>query len=382
VPREFPLKNAPLIRRLKAVMPMIKWEDVTGTTFVVVGNGDMAGLEWRLRKSVTALASRDWQCYLEEWRVFVGVRKVTITAAQAACIPPGSTHPRVERLKLVCPDKATAAGDYNGLLLPFTGLKALHLVVKPEERGGMLPLCGPGFRAPSDFRLTLSTDVSECERRANVFLTSQLLSMPFSWDANFFSNVVRLQMSELNEEFHIGALEAFMKVIRELPHLRRLGTLSSKAACLFDPARSDCRLEELVLTSELEEHVCDLFKVFLPLEREKKRCSLRSVRIHLQCAEGAVCQLKEPVERCILAGWHGITNTLCEVLLASGDMLGHHVSGWLVGLQRGGSPAAGDGAHSAPLVQPETLQFGLRLLRGWAGALLYPAWSSIAILWS
>merc|ERR1712139_229829 len=93
-----------------------------------------------------------------------------------------------------------------------------------------------------------------------------------------------------------------------MPHLRRLGTVSARAACHFDASREDCKLEELVVVTELED-VKDFFGSFLPLEQRKKRGSLRRLAVHTVCSDGAA-RVKLDVENAICAGWYNIAVNL------------------------------------------------------------------------
>lgn len=98
-----------------------------------------------------------------------------------------------------------------------------------------------------------------------------------------------------------------------MPLLRRLGTVSSRAACHFDISREDCKLEELVVVTELED-VKDFFASFLPLEKQKIRGSLRRLAVHITCSDGAA-RVKPDVEKAICAGWHNIA---CFLMQADG----------------------------------------------------------------
>merc|ERR1719359_2281577 len=121
--------------------------------------------------------------------------------------------------------------------------------------------------APSDLRLSLNEQALAADRHANFFVASHLMSLPFSWGGDFLKRVVRLQFSELNEDLKGLSLEKLMDSMKSggMPALRRLGTVSARAACHFDVSREDCKLEELVVVTELDD-VKDFFQSVVQLE--------------------------------------------------------------------------------------------------------------------
>jgi len=180
---------------------------------------------------------------------------------------------------------------------------------------GLLPLCGPGIMAPPDLRLSLMDDCNPADLHANFFVASHLMSLPFSWEGDFLKGVIRLQCSELNEDLQGLSLEKLVDCMKGggMPLLRRLGTVSSRAACHFDVSREDCKLEELVVVTELDD-VKDFFASLFPLEQRKKRGSLRRLAVHIICSDGAA-RVKPDVEKAICAGWHNIA---CHLMRADG----------------------------------------------------------------
>jgi hypothetical protein len=208
-------------------------------------------------------------------------------------------------------DAGFAEEEFQSLFRAFPGIQRLHIVTLPS---GLVPLCGPGIQAPADLRLTLTQDSSRWQRHCNFFVASHLFTLPFSWAVEenypsaFFKKVVRLQISELNEDLGGLSLEKFIESIKALPHLRRLGTISSRAAVLFDLSRDDCKLEELVFTTELED-VKDFFATFMLLEQRKKRGSLRRLAAHILAGDGAA-RMKLEIENAICAGWYNIAANL------------------------------------------------------------------------
>jgi hypothetical protein len=179
---------------------------------------------------------------------------------------------------------------------------------------GLLPLCGPGFSAPRDLRLTIDGNAEKSDREANVFVASHLISLPFSWgkDVNFpslfFRRVQRLQMSELNEDHRGLALEQLASVIRALPCLKRLGTVSSRSAKLLDLTSDSFHLEELVVVLEVDD-IGTFYKDLIPLEQLKRRSTLRRLCIHFLAGDG-VSRLKDDMEAAMLAGWHNIATNM------------------------------------------------------------------------
>merc|ERR1712232_415236 len=104
----------------------------------------------------------------------MGVTKITLSVPQIMGLPEEFCMPQVERLKLTCQDIALADAAFERLGVCFPNINRLHLFMLPI---GLLPLCGPGYTAPSDLRLTLDANASSIEREANVFVASHLMTL-------------------------------------------------------------------------------------------------------------------------------------------------------------------------------------------------------------
>eukprot|EP00928_Gymnodinium_smaydae_P021470 TRINITY_DN18379_c0_g1_i1.p1 TRINITY_DN18379_c0_g1~~TRINITY_DN18379_c0_g1_i1.p1 ORF type:complete len:562 (-),score=137.08 TRINITY_DN18379_c0_g1_i1:292-1977(-) len=301
--KEVPLRRSALNRALGRAIPMIKWEDIKRLN--VRCRDDLDTMDRACFTCVQALERKDALQFLSDWEWFKHVTKLTLTVPQLISLPPDWSAPQITRLKLTCQDIAFSAQVLQTLGTAFPNLDRLHLNMLPI---GLLPLCGPGFMAPRDLRLTLDTSFGASERSSNVFVASHLLSLPFSWGDSLLRNVVRLQVSELNEKHGGLALEEFSSVLRALPLLRRLGTVSSQTAKLLDIVGDDCRLEEVVVVTEVDE-LSKLFKIFVPLEQQKRRMALKRLRIHLLASDG-VSSLKDWMENAIAGGWLNIASTM------------------------------------------------------------------------
>lgn len=275
----------------------------------IVCQSNIESVDKALYKDVLSLSGPETTLLLTERHMLRSLRKLTFSLTQflnlTRCLGDDLIMPEVECVKIFCMDAGFCDDEFKALYAAFPGLRRLHLVTLPA---GLLPLCGPGIQAPADLRMTLTEESLPLDRHANFFVASHLFSLPFSWETQFFKNVVRLQVSELNEELRGLSLEKFMESLRGLPHLRRLGTVSSKAAVLFDVSRDESRLEELVLVTEFED-VKDVFSSFLPLEQRKRRSLLRRLAVHVVCSDGAA-RVKLDVENAICAGWYNIAANL------------------------------------------------------------------------
>jgi len=165
------------------------------------------------------------------------------------------------------------------------------------------------------FRLTVVQEETGAAARragnASFFTASHLFTLPYSWKGQLFSNVVRLQMSELSQDYKGLALEQMVALLKSMPGLRRLGTLSTRVASLMDLDGDNCHLEELVVANEMDD-VPSFFKIFLTLEKEYRRCSLQRLAVHMRATDG--CRKFSPqVEGAICAGWYQIANTTLKV---------------------------------------------------------------------
>lgn len=148
-------------------------------------------------------------------------------------------------------------------------------------------------------------DHRACEN--NFFVAAHMFSLPFNWQGQFFIQVVRLQMNELNED-HFGlSIEKMMEVVKSLPHLRRLGTLSLKAASFLNFVEGN-PLEELVMTLEMDE-MEQFLRMWLPLEEKGRRTHLRRLAVHLVASHGC-CKRSREEEAAICSGWYTIASTM------------------------------------------------------------------------
>jgi hypothetical protein len=251
--------------------------------------------------SVWALEGSDVLALISGEEYFKRVTKIHLSVPQILGLPLDFCMPQIERVKLTCRDIALVDTAFERLVVCFPNLYRLHLFMLPI---GLLPLCGPGFSAPRDLRLTLDPNTSHSERECNFFVASHLMTLPFSWGDCFFRNVMRLQMGELNQSHGGLSMDKLASVIRTLPLLRRLGTVSLSTAMLIDVTRDDFELEELVLVIEVDD-LWKLFKFLTPLEAAKKRMKLRRLAIHLLASDGC-SRLKEDIEDAICAAWYNI----------------------------------------------------------------------------
>lgn len=302
--KDMPIRRASFNRSLNSLIPAFSWEECRKTE--VISRGNLDALDKLIHSSaIVALGGADVLLLQEQPEVFRKLTRLSMDLTQLAGFRSDIELPMVQRLKVRCQDAAFADGVFDRIYTIFPNLNRLHLDLLPA---GLLPLCGPGFKAPRDLRMSLTEGSPFSERHANVFVASHLFSLPFSWSDMFFQQVQRLQMSELTEDLQGLSLENLIATLRKLPHLRRLGTVSSRAACLFDLSRDDCKLEELVLVVELED-VKDFFRSLVPLEQSKSRCSLQRLAVHLLCSDGAA-RLRLDVENAICAGWYNIAASL------------------------------------------------------------------------
>jgi len=316
--REVPFRSATLIRNLVRRVPMVQFEDCRELR--VKCRGDLASVDPRLHKSVLSMVGVDALELLADPRPFRSVQRLTLSTAEVARLGPEFRLPQVRRLKLLCRDAALAGSALEAVPRVFPCLERLHLALLPS---GLLPLCGPGFAAPPDLRITLLGDRAQVgERQANIFVASHLLTLPFSWSGTFLQRVVRLQMAELNQEHGGLALEQLTSMMRAMPQLRRLGTVSLRTFLLVDVLREECPLEELVLVMDMED-VNALFRSLLPLEQQKRRMALRRLAVHL-LAEDGVARPKVDVENALCAGWHNIAEKLLRKDGFVAFSFGHH----------------------------------------------------------
>eukprot|EP00929_Paragymnodinium_shiwhaense_P083577 TRINITY_DN44597_c0_g1_i1.p1 TRINITY_DN44597_c0_g1~~TRINITY_DN44597_c0_g1_i1.p1 ORF type:complete len:667 (-),score=179.49 TRINITY_DN44597_c0_g1_i1:183-2183(-) len=299
--KSVPLRRAPINQALCLSMPMVKWEDTHGMR--IRCRGDFECVERSLVASIVALRHSDSDALLTDPEYFRRVTRVELDMPQIVSLPPDFCLPQITRLKLLCRDTALAGTALDRLGEVFPKLERLHLQLLPI---GLLPLPASGFQAPADLRLTL--DGRSTERESNVFVASHLITLPFSWGDSFFRNVIRLQMTELNEEHRGLALEQLAQVIRGLPQLKRLGTVSARSFKLLDITGDHFKLEELVVVVESDD-VWKFFKDVIPLEQTKRRCSLKRLGIHLLASDGVSC-LKIDMENALLAGWVTLATTM------------------------------------------------------------------------
>jgi len=220
-------------------------------------------------------------------------------------LPDDLNLPQVLHLKLLFRDAAFSDGVLDMISTRFPSLERLHLVLIPSS----LPqFCGPEFVAPQDFRLSLDKSKSLVDQRANIFVASHLFNLPFSWGGRLFGQVMRLQMDELNKDHHDASLRKMAELVRGLPLLRRLGTLSAKVAQLVDVAHEDSKLEELVVVVEIDE-VLEFFKTWVELEQQKHHTALRRLAVHLLASDG-ISRPKLEAENAICAGWYTVATNL------------------------------------------------------------------------
>eukprot|EP00746_Dinoflagellata_sp_MGD_P004384 gnl/MRDRNA2_/MRDRNA2_108448_c0_seq1.p1 gnl/MRDRNA2_/MRDRNA2_108448_c0~~gnl/MRDRNA2_/MRDRNA2_108448_c0_seq1.p1 ORF type:complete len:567 (+),score=72.67 gnl/MRDRNA2_/MRDRNA2_108448_c0_seq1:83-1783(+) len=313
--KEAPLRMVTLRKFLYKMMPMVLWEDTIEGRKVhlilrnVVIKGETALMGNFLWRFVRILGRSDIPALLAEPKFFENVEYLILDLGQVQHFQ-DLVFPRVKRIKISCHKFAVTNETLQSVPQIFPSLERLHLNCAPLA----LPmLCAmPDFRAPPDFRLSLSAEDNSSEQRVSMFVASHLYVLPFSWGV-FLQNVQRLQLSELATEFQ--GLEHFMELLSTLPHLKRLGTVSAYAARCFDFTRETCGLEELVLTVESDQ-VHQLFASFLTIEQRKRRCGLKRLAVHLMCSDG-IARVPYEIELALFAGWYWVASTLL------------HIGGWL-----------------------------------------------------
>jgi len=299
--REKPLKLGTAIRRLQDLIPMVAWPEAK-LSFKCRGNAD--AFEIKLRRSIGAIAHLDMNLFLENPYMMRKVTQVTLNTAEVLHLEDNATFPQVLFVKIICYETDSAPEVVHKVFRGFANMTRLHLVIVPAA---LHVISGPGFVAPRDFRLSL-TKASIMEQDENIFVTSHLFSLPFSWSGDAFRNVVRLQLMQLHQESFGKSLESLIVLLQTLPNLRRLGTMSLRAVELFDILRDDCKLEELVTLVE----VIDTYKLFTllqPLELWKRRTGIRRLAVHFLCIDG-VPRLPVDVETAYCAGWLSMANLL------------------------------------------------------------------------
>jgi len=294
-PRDLPVKRDVVNRSLQRLLPCVNWTDCGQIRINCRNNVDLVHPE--AHGMIGALCNHDALLLLEGVEGFRDLSQLTLTILQVACLRPEAAFPQVRRLKLLCRDSHLSAEALARLPQAFPALERLHLEAVPAT---LLSVCGGGLAAPSDLRLSLYEDFKE--RQANIFVASHLLTLPFTWAGSYFRNVARLQMSELTEAYGGRSLEQLATLMRSLPHLRRLGTVSVKTAQLFDIVREGCALEELVLVADLQE-LPSLFRSLVALEHQKRRLPLVRLAVHLVATDGAP-QPSLGVESALVAAWY------------------------------------------------------------------------------
>jgi hypothetical protein len=215
--------------------------------------------------------------------------------------------PLITRLKVYCHNFALEW--VTKLAQTFPNAERVHLVTGRE-----LPsLCEQTeFLAPRDFALSLRPPAREKEEGGSKFtsmvVASHLYVLPASW-GTFFRNVQRLQMTELATYFE--GVEYMMEIFsKELPHLRRLGTVGEFALPHLSLLHEDKYLEELVIAVDMEKlHV--VFREFVKIQQSKRRCTVKRFGVHLLCMDGLV-RVAGDIEQAVLCGWHCIGTTLID----------------------------------------------------------------------
>jgi hypothetical protein len=217
--------------------------------------------------------------------------------------------PHITRLKVYCHNFALEW--VTKLAQTFPNAERVHLVTGRE-----LPsLCEQTeFLAPPDFALSLRPPAKEKEEGAmshfaSMVVASHLYVLPASW-GTFFRSVQRLQMTELATYFE--GVEYMMELFsKELPHLKRLGTVGEFALPHLSLLHEDKHLEELVLAVDMEKlHI--VFREFVKIQQSKRRCTLKRLAVHLLCMDGLV-RIPADMEQAVLCGWHAIATTLIDV---------------------------------------------------------------------
>lgn len=313
--KEAPLRMVSLRKFLYKMVPMVLWEETIEVRNVnlicrnVRVKGETALLGNFLWQFIKILGRSDIPAFLGEPETFKKSSYLILDMGQVQHFK-DLVCPQVQRVKIFCHKFAVTNEVLQQIGKIFPSLERLHLNCAPLA----LPmLCAmPDFRAPPDFRLSLCAEDGSCEQRVSMFVASHLYVLPFSWGV-FLQNVQRLQLSELATEFQ--GLEHFMELLSHLPHLKRLGTVSAKAARCFDFTRENCTLEELVLTVESDQ-VHRLFALFLVFEQRKRRCTLKRLAVHLMCSDG-IARVPYEIELALFAGWYCVASTLL------------HLGGWL-----------------------------------------------------
>mmetsp|Transcript_43089 Transcript_43089/g.99222 ORF Transcript_43089/g.99222 Transcript_43089/m.99222 type:complete len:701 (+) Transcript_43089:84-2186(+) len=299
--REKPLKLGAVVRKLSELAPMIAWPEAH-LSFKCCGNADMFDI--RLRRSIGVIAHADINLFLDNPFMMRKVTQVTLNTAEVLHLPEDATFPQVEFLKVICYETYSAREVLAQALNAFLNINRLHVVMVPAA---LAVISGPGFVAPRDFRLSLSR-ASMAEQDENVFVTSHLFNLPFSWSGAAFRNVIRLQLMQLHQESFGKSLESLIQLLQGLPHLRRLGTVSIRAVELFDILRDECQLEELVMLMEVID-TYKLFSLMLSLERWRRGISIRRLAVHYMCVDG-VPRLPVDVESAYCAGWLSMATLL------------------------------------------------------------------------
>jgi len=310
--RSSQLKRAMLNRRLLAGgwAPAIQWEECKGPFLKC--RSDIELLDRQLHSAVTSVREIATPIFLEEPQRYRGLTRLELRLAQLSSVPEGVTYPQVRSMKVICRDALFAKEEMQLIAPIFPGLVRTHFLVRPEA---LLPLTGPGIWATPDLRISvLKLDQQEgvrgADRKAganNFFVAAHMFALPFNWQGQFFSQVVRLQMNELNEDHFGFSIDRMMEVLQSLPHLRRLGTLSLKAASLLNFAEG-CPLEELVMTLEMEDAE-PFFRMWLPVEEKGRRSQLRRLSVHLVASHGCRKTSREE-EAAICSGWYSISSTM------------------------------------------------------------------------
>lgn len=305
---EVPIRGAVVNRTLNRNIPMVKWTDCGEVRMKCCGS--LPSVDHILRGKIGALSEADELEFLEDPTVFRSLERLTLSMSAVTSLPPDFCMPQVRRLKLVCRDSAFSTQTLASIHRAFPGLMRLHIAVSAM---GLLPLCGPGFLAPPDFRISLLDEYGKPllkpdDGKGNLFVASHLMTLPFSWSGALFENVIRLQMTELCQDHEGLAMEQLAAMVRSMPRLRRLGTVSMRAFQLIDLAREDCLIEELVLIMNMLD-VIPLFRTFLAVEQSRRRATLRRLAVHMQAGDGVGRPTVE-VENSMCAGWYVLATSL------------------------------------------------------------------------
>lgn len=309
--KEAPLRMVTLRKFLHRMMPMVSWEEAIDGRKIhlilrnIVIKGETALMGNFLWRYIRTLGRSDIPSLLAEPNLFENCEYLILELGQLQHFE-DLVFTGVKRVKILCHKFAVTNEALQQVPQIFPSLNRLHLNCAPLA----LPmLCAmPDFRAPPDFRLSLSAEEGSAEQRVSMFVASHLYVLPFSWGV-FLQNVQRLQISELASEFQ--GLEHFMELLSNLPHLKRLGTVSAYAAKCFDFSRQTCSLEELVLTVESDQ-VHRLFAIFLRIQQRARRCSLKRLAVHLICSDG-IARVPYEIELALFAGWYCVASTLLHV---------------------------------------------------------------------